>query len=134
MKPEWRTDPTKPSEVWDEEDSWRFEKYTQWLYSRTLPADPNNYISGTYDNMATLYLFGDKVMDEEFEKAALQMIAQLHHSCAQKSGLKTIRMIYEGTNVGSPARRLMVDMCAWNTGSTSTQLEHISVEKDPELM
>jgi hypothetical protein len=43
-------------------------------------------------------------------------------------------MIYEGTNVGSPARRLMVDMCAWNTGSTFTQLEHISAEKDPEFM
>jgi hypothetical protein len=28
----------------------------------------------------------------------------------------------------------MVDMYAWNTGSTSTQLEHISTEKDPEFM
>jgi hypothetical protein len=73
-------------------------------------------------------------MDVDFQKAVLQILARSYQACKRGPGLSTVRMIYEGTNVGSPARRLMVDTCAWDMKPNAVRLESMSTEKDAGFM
>jgi hypothetical protein len=126
MKPEWRTDSTKPIDLSDV-SAWNFEKYSQWLYTRNVPEDWINYV-------ASLYVFGERVMDGLFQDAIISALIDHCTRTNKTVSLSLVRIIYQGTTSSSPARRLMVDVCAFDSGPKANKLQFLEVDKDGEFM
>ena len=97
-----------------EDDVNTFHTYVQWLYTGKIPCQTDRRPLG-YLALARLYGFGEKVIDKTLKDTVLDAIVactfqaneQGHRTFPMKDTVKTI---YKSTSVGSPARRLMVDM------------------------
>jgi hypothetical protein len=120
MKPEWRTDPTKPIDLSDDEPE-RFEAYCQWLYGRKIAelsgVSNKEAVDEYHLHLAKLYVFGEKILDETFQDVVLALLisscfARHTYLGEQKfPGNHIIATIYEGTSdAESPARRLLIDI------------------------
>jgi hypothetical protein len=121
----------KPIDLSDEKPL-LFKKYCQWLYTNIVP--PKEPKENTFRYLAVLYVMGEKIVDQAFQNAIVDaMIA--HHASAKLSqmipgrkvpGWGTIDIIYKGTTERSPARRLFVEVWAFNILPTWTGLEQLS--------
>ncbi|EOA89537.1 hypothetical protein ACJQWK_02365 [Exserohilum turcicum] len=124
IKPQWRRDGVLQADL-AEEDPGAMHAYCQWLYSRKpLTLSPSN---DTAVHLARLYVLGEKLMDKTFQEAAIDaIIDNASESNAIYVARNMIKIIYDGTPKGSPARRLMVDLCAYSAatapGSTTMAL------------
>jgi hypothetical protein len=101
------------------------EAYVEWLYSQKVTSMSGKATSDIVENempmehehIARLYVFGEKVQDDDFCDAALAMFLALigrnfdgdHY--LPSSG--AILIIYNGTSDGSPIRKLLVHI--WKT-------------------
>lgn len=83
--------------------------YVLWLYRHELALYDLPFIT-TSDLMIAAYLFGEKVQDADFKDAITD--ALLHYESEDDLLLTsaTISKAYQGTPVGSPLRRLLVDI------------------------
>jgi len=130
-KPEWRTDRTKPIDLSDQNPV-PFARYVQWLYSNAL----NTYKSEHQDleELARMYVVGEAVMDTKFQEVVLKTIIHLYSDKQRTMSLKMLRIIYEGTPPGSPARELMADICAFQLKPEFKRVTNLDIHKDAELM
>ncbi|KAF2768987.1 hypothetical protein EJ03DRAFT_249935, partial [Teratosphaeria nubilosa] len=75
-----------------------------------------------YFTLAKLYVFGEKVGDKDLKNAVIDCFIQRLHKQLPSGGratpkTKVVDIIYSGTVAGSPARKLMVDIHAWDGDS-----------------
>jgi hypothetical protein len=101
-------------------------RYSQWLYSGNLSilnSDSNSkYI---FVVLAMFYVLGERILDALFQNTVIDAMVEASHICSP--GLRSTRIIYNGTTAGSPARKFLADYCAWS-------LDHIGVKDlDPAL-
>lgn len=117
LSKEWKEGQARKVELLDD-DVRAFEGYTRWLYSGKLAVVKSNGDTD-YHLLALLYGFGEKIIDDEFQKIVIDaFVAGSRTNVPDGTGGVTRRfpsktavsMIYEATPKGSPARRLMVDM------------------------
>ena len=96
-----------------------FDLYGQWLYRRTIPIIDSTIDSGKesteQDLLVRAYAFGEKIQDTTFQNTILDaLIMSTNTPDKQKRrwfpGRALVSRAYEGTPVGSPLRRLMVDL------------------------
>ena len=95
------------------------ELYAQWLYcGRILSHDPtldSEQDSGEPDLLVGAFVFGENIQDAQFRDTVLDALI-MYTSTPYKHGERwfptgsTVRRAYKGTPVGSPLRRLMVDL------------------------
>ncbi|CAE7210876.1 hypothetical protein P3342_012107 [Pyrenophora teres f. teres] len=130
-KPEWRTDPTKPIGLSDQRQV-PFARDIQWLYCKTL----NDYKSENHDleELARMYVLGEAVMDAMFQEVVIKTIIHLYSDNQETMSLSMIRIIYEGTPGGSPARQLVADICAFQLKPRFKRVKNLDTEKDSEFM
>lgn len=102
--------------------------YIEWLYTKHLSAftdkDTEQWnlddVEAQYDQLVRLYIFGEKVQDDEICNRCIDKIVELSHLrvtdtydgavgayCIDHSAVKTI---FQGTHTASPLRRLCVDI------------------------
>ncbi|EMD96675.1 hypothetical protein COCC4DRAFT_141917 [Bipolaris maydis ATCC 48331] len=112
MKPEWRADKNRPIDL-SEENPKAVEIYCQWLYSGKIACCDNSL--STCTSICQLYVLGEKLMDQTFKNTVLDFIVKgLDGDFGFRLTADGIKIIYEGTPKGSPARRLVVDICAYH--------------------
>jgi len=109
MKPEWSRQEDKVPVDLTDEDSTIVEIYLKWLYSHNLPTD---FGSG-FHQIFLLYVLGEKLMHCTFQDAVLRGLIETCESLQSVPNGSTIKILYNGTTAGSPARQLMVDMYCW---------------------
>ncbi|KAF2130154.1 hypothetical protein P153DRAFT_315864 [Dothidotthia symphoricarpi CBS 119687] len=125
MKPEWRTDLTKPINLSNERPD-TFEQYSRWLYTRRIVTTTNSRV--TYVDLAHLYVLGEKILDKEFKDAVIHATIDRKMQGGNHPSASTIKILYEGTPANSPARRLMIDFWvfaatpSWNTVKDPSEL------------
>jgi hypothetical protein len=138
MKPEWRTDPTKPIDLSDEKPP-MFETYCQWLYGKKIASKPS--LDDTELHVVKLYVFGEKIKDETFQHNVLAAFIQVSVSSDHCPADAIVRIIYAGTSSAtSPARRLLVDIwvqvseASWCKGKSGNLITNTCVEFSNELV
>lgn len=102
--------------------------YLHFLYASDVPAT-------NYEELAALYVYGEKVMDSRFKhavvKALIRSTRQVHEDGKCYFPVtNTVNCIYAGTLDGSPARKLLVDIFACH-GNPSWMGEY---EYDPSFL
>jgi len=111
-RPEWdalRDD--KHTVTIDFKDHELFEAYVHWLYEGTIPCPCSDLKEGKdHHFLAKLYVMAEELMDVKLKNAILDIFAAL--TTEVYPGAIVIKIIYEGTSAGSPARRLLADFCA----------------------
>ena len=130
-KPEWRTDPTKPIDL-SEQNPVPFERYVQWLYSNIL--SPYKSENQDLEQLARMYVIGETVMDTTFQEVVIKMIIHLYSAPQRTMSLSMLRIIYEGTTPGSPVRELMADICAFQLEPEFKRVTNLDAAKDAEFM
>ncbi|KAH7094862.1 hypothetical protein FB567DRAFT_543264 [Paraphoma chrysanthemicola] len=131
MKPEWRTDLTKPIDLADA-DPVLFKAYSQWLYTKQAPELVADY---NYLRLAELYVFGERIMDEAFKQAMLRAIMnEANDKKARAPSLESIRIIYAGTQANDPARRLIVDISVYRIDTGARRIRNADSSVDGEYM
>ena len=121
LKKEWTEGQTRIIEL-DEETPELMAHYLDWLYTTELPTkgcksfDLESSRVGTNDLLAELYVLGERRLDSQLRDAIITEFIRLrlafHYAsgCQSSQRVSAINIIYHGTPVGSPARRLMVDL------------------------
>ncbi|KAK4619511.1 hypothetical protein CLAFUW4_11456 [Fulvia fulva] len=117
----WREGRSRIVELPDD-DAEVVSAYVDWLYFRKIASKPISppelpMDDGEYQLLAQLYVFGDKVQADAFCDSVLDAMAQKTDDVAT-DGTRTfpshsaIMALYNGTPMGSPGRRFVVDMYA----------------------
>ncbi|KAH7085219.1 hypothetical protein BKA63DRAFT_559860 [Paraphoma chrysanthemicola] len=121
---------TYPNPYLSDVTSFRFEKYSQWLYTGKITLSKNQ----KYCVLAGLYALGDKIMDEDFQQAIIKIMIDFDIAINIAPGIAAVRTIYLETSPTAPAHRLMVDLCAFHATSQSKSILELDPEKDGEYM
>lgn len=129
-KPEWSASSSSPGTVdLSDECPEIFGIYLNWLYFETLPTVVNQDrkdAPAEYETLSKCYVMGEKLMDIGFKNAVIdalfeaRTIQPFQNPC--NPGPDPIKLIYEGTPEGSPARRYFVDVWAMNATEKWTDL------------
>ncbi|KAH7345984.1 hypothetical protein BKA66DRAFT_576724 [Pyrenochaeta sp. MPI-SDFR-AT-0127] len=118
LKPEWAALRDEPDIIDLSTHSPNDVKaYAHWLYSGTIPTrdfdDENGSKSDPiWIDLANAYVFGEKIMDRNYQKASLDTIAAYQANAPDFPCAESFVIIYDGTPDGSPARKLLSDMYA----------------------
>ncbi|KAF2827252.1 hypothetical protein CC86DRAFT_208688 [Ophiobolus disseminans] len=138
MKPEWATARPDPRVIdLSDEGLDIFKIYLHWLYFRTLltvVTDGDGPKNPEYLVLFRCYIISDKFVDIEFNKVVLNSIVdaleyQPYYSpCYPGQG--PIRIIYDGTTEGAPARRLLVDLWVKYVGESWVKHIHAGLPHD----
>ncbi|KAF2869130.1 hypothetical protein BDV95DRAFT_453386, partial [Massariosphaeria phaeospora] len=87
------------------------EAYIQYLYTRQVAFPSVAHDNWTY--LASLYVLGEKFIDISFKNAVIDTMLDYHEERSSFPPYKAVKIIYEGTPLFSPARKLVLDMYAW---------------------
>jgi len=123
VKPRWS--PSRPDsdtiELKDM-DLDTFKLYIHWLYFGAIKL-PEENVDGVYTALTKAYVLGEELMDVKFKNDALDTIIDVLWKIDDWPFGDPVTIIYNGTTEKSPARRLMVDICACylSIHSNSTQ-------------
>lgn len=125
MKEPWLVDRTISLPA---DDPGTLHFYFHFLYTTHVPET-------TFDGLAILYVYGEKVVDPHFKHAVIEtMIHTIRHIEVGGQGytpfFKAVDCIYTGTLSECPARRLLVDIFSAH-GSPSWFADH---EYDAEFL
>ncbi|KAK4495655.1 hypothetical protein PRZ48_012923 [Zasmidium cellare] len=94
--------------------------YFDWLYSSNIASKSEkpfaelqeDEIDAELEYLCKLYVFGEKILDNEFCNAVVSAITarvdEDHDEGTFYPGTKAVRILYEGTGEGCPARKMMV--------------------------
>ena len=111
MKLEWRADKNCPIDF-SKEDPKVVETYCRWLYSGKISCCENPWTTSKIT--CQLFILGEKLVDQTFKNAVLDfMIENFSSKPKVLPNDKSVKIIYDGTPKGSPARRLVVDIWAY---------------------
>jgi len=103
-----------------------FNVYSRWLYTESLPK------SADFELLAYLYVLGEFLVHLVFQNCVLE--AMMQEVKTSQPTIHVVRTIYDGTEKGSPARKLIVDMCARKMMPDARRIKRIEAEQDEELM
>lgn len=106
-----------------EDDQDAVSTYLEWIYSSIIETNPlrNDEMSvkeldAEFEHLARVYVFGEKIQDKEFCNRTMDRILNRAAGLALFSDIvccypttKAVKIIYDGTPEGSPAREL----CVW---------------------
>lgn len=121
LKQVWIEGQTRTIEL-DEESPEPMAHYLDWAYTTQLPTKDCKSIETetakvvTHDLLAKLYLLGERRLDSCLRNAIIAEFIRLRlvrHDiprCQPSRRVSCINTVYQGTSVGSPARRLLVDL------------------------
>jgi hypothetical protein len=86
--------------------------YVHWLYASSFPAPP-------VKRLAQAYVIGEELMDIKYKNVVLRHIFEALKPAEDGETLSntTVNTLYEGTTPGSPARRLVADLCVYHAGT-----------------
>ena len=103
-----------------EDDPSLFKIYVQWLYTDKIFTKTNDkWGSLDYERLGHLYCLGEKLIDKQFQNRVIDaLVTGTREEFPREEGGITTRYptkesvdaVYKGTPIGSPARRLMVDL------------------------
>ncbi|KAF2661595.1 hypothetical protein K491DRAFT_710810 [Lophiostoma macrostomum CBS 122681] len=113
-KPEWSELRNEPYTIrLPVEQPEAFRLYAHWLYSKTLPLPEfkKETSVGYFEKFARAYVLGEALLDKLFKNEVINAILATNKKEAHSPIGRPVAIIYDG---GSPARRLMADMCAVN--------------------
>ncbi|OAF99708.1 uncharacterized protein CC84DRAFT_1169223 [Paraphaeosphaeria sporulosa] len=114
-KPEWDDLRDDGRTVTPRCDPVLFKTYVHWLHSGTIPRPDDNVPDyKDFVFLSKLYVLGEYLMDVIFKNAIIEAIIAISIKEKYCPIGEAVRIIYEGTSAGSPARRLMTDFCASN--------------------
>jgi hypothetical protein len=116
-KPAWTEGREKKPIDLSDEDSLTFDIYAQWLYSHNLLR-----FMGAL-RLAKLYVLGEKLMHDEFQNSVIDGLINNADGYREIPQGETVNIIYQGTPEGSPARRLMVDLCCYLMREKESRVE-----------
>ncbi|KAI4697865.1 uncharacterized protein J4E84_000998 [Alternaria hordeiaustralica] len=122
LKPEWRTDHTKPIDMSDVDPA-IFEGYCGWLYTGKIMHRENDQ-AHTY--LASLYVLGERLMDVTLQNSVVAAIIRHSQTSKKYPGNLSIQIIYAGTSASSPARRLLVDFWVFHAKPAWKGLEDLT--------
>jgi hypothetical protein len=113
MKREWRANRgDKPVDL-SSECPEVFGYYTQWLYTKAIVMNPSILAMTASVLLAQLYVLGERLVDSLFQDAIIDTFIARAVNLNLKRSLLATSILYEGTGVESPARRLVVDIWAF---------------------
>ncbi|CAN9199729.1 unnamed protein product [Alternaria alternata] len=130
MKPEWRTDFTKPIDMSDMELTIS-EAYCGWLYTGKIVHHEKGKRHGF---LSELYVLGERLMDIAFQDVIVAAIIRFSIGSNIFPVNDAIQTIYTGTPATSPARRLLVDFWVFNAVPAYDGLENLTKETCPEFV
>jgi hypothetical protein len=114
-KPEWselRAEPHDLKLPIDQPAADAFPVYQHWLYSGKLPIS-GEPVPQVFESLAKAYALGEVLLDTRFRNDVIDTIIVTWNECRYSPIGKPVAIIYEGTPPGSPARRLVSEMCAF---------------------
>ncbi|KAL1800745.1 hypothetical protein ACET3X_001087 [Alternaria dauci] len=130
MKPEWRTDATKPINMSNVELK-IFEAYCGWLYTGKVV----HHVKGhRHSFLAHVYVLGEQLMDSTFQNAIIAAMIQYSIDYHTVPRSKHIQIIYGGTSTNSPARRLMVDFWVFTARPKWPEFSDLIEETCPDFV
>lgn len=110
MKSEWRTDSTKPIDISTTHPQ-TFEYYCRWLYTRQIV---RLYNVSPSNQLAHLYVLEEHIMDTVFQDIIVDTFIRRYKEFLLVPDKLAIKILYAGTAINSPVRRLMVDIWAFS--------------------
>lgn len=122
LKPEWRTDHTKPIDMSDVDPA-IFEGYCGWLYTGKIMHRENDQ-AHTY--LASLYVLGERLIDVTLQNSVVAAMIRRGETLEVYPANPPVRIIYAGTPTGSPARRLLVDFWVFNVSPAWKGLDDLT--------
>ncbi|KAF2661594.1 hypothetical protein K491DRAFT_710809 [Lophiostoma macrostomum CBS 122681] len=114
-KPEWSESRAEPYTIRlpvDRPVADAFPLYQHWLYCGTLPIS-GEPVPKVFEALAKAYILGEVLLDTQFRNDIIDTIVVTWEEYRHSPIGKPVAIIYEGTLPGSPARRLVSDMCAY---------------------
>jgi hypothetical protein len=112
VKPEWSSLRPDPDSIELEHmDLDTFKLYVHWVYFGAIKL-PEEDVDGVYTALAKAYVLGEELMDVKFKNDTLDTIIDVLWKSDDWPFGEPVAIIYNGTIEKSPARRLMVDICA----------------------
>ena len=92
-----------------------FYAYVQWLYDKMIYCKTTSP-GRNFGFIAELYLLGEKLLDRDFQDQAISVLISIVRDDLLPDGrfvpnVFVFSSIYDRTPEGSPARRLMLDLC-----------------------
>ncbi|CAN9390240.1 unnamed protein product [Alternaria alternata] len=121
MKPEWRTDFTKPIDMHIADGCTPGRLYI------TQKGKRHGFLS-------ELYVLGERLMDIAFQDVIVAAIIRFSIGSNIFPVNDAIQTIYTGTPATSPARRLLVDFWVFNAVPAYDGLENLTKETCPEFV
>ena len=113
VKPEWGAIRPDPGIIELEHmDLEIFKLYVNWVYFGTIKLSKED-INDVYTALAKAYVLGEELMDVKFKNDVLDTIIDVLWKLDDWPFGEPVAIIYNGTTETSPARRLMVDVCAY---------------------
>ncbi|GAB7334032.1 hypothetical protein MBLNU13_g06125t2 [Cladosporium sp. NU13] len=121
LKKEWIEGQTRTIDL-DEETPELMAHYLDWVYTTHLPSKglksfmTENSKAVIHELLADLFVLGERRLDSRLRNAIVAEFIRLRlifhdiSKCQPSRRVSCINTIYQGTPVGSPARRLMVDL------------------------
>lgn len=120
MKKEWIEGQMRTIMLPEETSVESFVNYLNFSYHGKLPTEDiktwpaEGLIGHPYSELAKLCVIGERMIDRSVQEAAVREFMRLTKikssaGPCQFPGMSCIRHIYDGTTLGSPMRRLMVD-------------------------
>lgn len=86
--------------------------YSHWVYFRVVPTPSFPREHDIYSLLCRAYVLGEVLLDWTFKNAIIDIISASTKTIEYFPDGKTVSILYEGTPISSPARRLMVDFYA----------------------
>jgi hypothetical protein len=118
-KPEWNRLRDQPNTINVEAEPGVFKAYLHWLYTSTIasPSPDPDSTDVWYPFLAKLYVLGEELIDIRFKNCILDTFVTVAREARWYPTGHPIAIIYAGTPMNSPARRLMIDFFAYEAHS-----------------
>ena len=118
LKQEWMDKTNRAITLPDDEHE-IVAAYVKFLYLGKIPSTKGcrTWLAQQklYQYLATLYVFGEKIVDSAFQNIVMDaLVATVNEAVKDKRCYPTgivVNVIYDGTPKGSPARHRSVDAC-----------------------
>jgi hypothetical protein len=112
--------------------------YVEWLYSKNIDVVSTQKLDDKdrnlqFDNLAALYVFGEKIQNTRFKNAAITAILTAREGPGEADkpsanpDVVAVKTIYDGTMAESLARKLMVHIYVeggWNDWTKKDSAQH----------
>ena len=122
MKKEWTEGQTRSIQLPEETCVETFVYYLNFAYHGKLPTEEivtkakTGFIDKPFDVLGNIYVLGERMLDRVIQNAVISEILRLVKIKSKDSGVchnpgpRMITTVYDGTSVGSPLRRLLIDL------------------------